>query len=181
MKGVPNLPTVVAEAIRPCHGYVPGLVGFMCFSLMLDPRVWGPHYWFVLHTIALTYPEWPTDVTKKKYYDFIQNLPLFTPQSESGGGLSAFLDRYPPTPYLDSRQSFQRWIHFLHNKINSAMGVPELSREEADARYWLHYVPKEVVDLKARRRKRLLGVATILGLLSVGAAALAARGNILEL
>ena len=32
-------------------------------------KVWGPHYWFVLHTIALRYPKNPNDVTKKKYYD----------------------------------------------------------------------------------------------------------------
>ena len=148
---------------------------------MLDPAVWGPHYWFVLHTIALTYPEWPTDVAKKKYYDFIQNLPLFLPQSESGGGLAAFLDRYPPTPYLDSRDSFRRWIHFLHNKINTAMGRPEISREEADTAYWMHYVPKEVVDYRARRRKRILGAAAILAALLITAGGLAVRGNILEL
>ena len=28
-------------------------------------KVWGPHYWFVLHTIALRYPKNPNDVTKK--------------------------------------------------------------------------------------------------------------------
>lgn len=148
---------------------------------MLDPAVWGPHYWFVLHTIALTYPEWPTDVAKKKYYDFIQNLPLFLPQSESGGGLAAFLDRYPPTPYLDSRDSFRRWVHFLHNKINTAMGRPEISREEADTAYWMHYVPKEEVDHSSRRRKRILGAAAILAALLITAGGLAVRGNILEL
>ncbi len=148
---------------------------------MLDPAVWGPRYWFVLHTIALTYPEYPTDVTKKKYYDLIQNLPLFMPQSQSGGGLAAFLDRYPPTPYLDSRDSFQRWVHFLHNKINSALGRAEVTREEADAKYWVHYVPKDKVDLAARRRKRLLGVAAVFASLLIGAGGLAARGKILEL
>ena len=153
----------------------------MCFTLMLDPGVWGPHYWFVLHTIALTFPRWPTDVAKKKYYDFIQNLPLFLPQSESGGGLAAFLDRYPVTPYLDSRDSFRRWVHFLHNKINAAMGRPELGREEADAAYWEHYVPKEVVDEAARRRKRVLGAAAVFAALLIAAGGLAARGNILEL
>ena len=148
---------------------------------MLDPAVWGPHYWFVLHTIALTYPEWPTDVAKKKYYDFIQNLPLFLPQSESGGGLAAFLDRYPPTPYLDSRDSFRRWVHFLHNKINAAMKRPELSREEANTAYWLNYVPKDVIDVATRRRKRLLGAAAIFAALLIAAGGLAARGKIIEL
>ena len=35
----------------------------------LDPTIWGPHYWFFLHTIAMTYPIRPNDVTKKKYYE----------------------------------------------------------------------------------------------------------------
>ena len=61
------------------------------------------------------------------------------------------------------------------------MGRPEISREEADAAYWEHYVPKEVVDEKARRRKQILGAASVLGALVIGAAALIARGNILEL
>ena len=43
----------------------------------LDANVWGPHYWFVLLTMATSYPKNPNDVTKKKYYEFIQNLPLF--------------------------------------------------------------------------------------------------------
>ena len=56
--------------------------------MALDPKVWGPHYWFVLHTIALTYPITPNDVCKKKYYDFIHNLPLFLPIGQIGNTLS---------------------------------------------------------------------------------------------
>jgi len=37
-----------------------------------EPDVWGPHYWFFLHTIAHSYPESPNAVTKRKYYDLIQ-------------------------------------------------------------------------------------------------------------
>jgi len=37
----------------------------------LNPEIWGPYYWFVLHTIALTYSYIPNETTKKKYYDLI--------------------------------------------------------------------------------------------------------------
>ena len=47
--------------------------------MTLDSKVWGPHYWFVLQSMGLTYPLNPNAVTKKKYYDFIQNIPLFLP------------------------------------------------------------------------------------------------------
>ena len=85
--------------------------------MTLHPSVWGPHYWFTLHTIAIAYPQYPNEVTKKKYYDFIQNLPLFIPIENIGNTFSKMLDKYPVTPYLDSRDSFMKWVHFIHNKI----------------------------------------------------------------
>ena len=33
--------------------------------MALDPKIWGPHYWFVLHTIALNYPLHPNETSKK--------------------------------------------------------------------------------------------------------------------
>ena len=31
----------------------------------MDKNVWGPPYWFTLHTIAMTYPEFPNETIKK--------------------------------------------------------------------------------------------------------------------
>jgi len=119
----------------------------------LDPKIWGPHYWFVLHTIALTYPITPNEVTKKKYYDFIQNLPLFLPVPEIGNTFSKFLDRYPVTPYLDSRASFMKWTHFIHNKINTALNQPEITMDEAMVAYYEHYKPKAIKEEVQRKRR----------------------------
>ena len=33
--------------------------------MTLNPEIWGPHYWFVLYTIAISYPLNPNDVSKK--------------------------------------------------------------------------------------------------------------------
>ena len=80
-----------------------------------------------LHTIAESYPLHPNDVTKKKYYDLIQNLPLFIPNDEIGNFFSQLLDKYPVSPYLVNRDSFVKWMHFIHNKINVRIGKPEIS------------------------------------------------------
>ena len=127
--------------------------------MALDPTVWGPHYWFVLHTIALSYPLTPNTTTKKKYYDFIQNIPLFLPVPEIGNSFSTFLDKYPVTHYLDSRESFTKWMHFIHNKINIALGYPEVTMDEAMSAYYQHYKPKEVVsnEYRIRREKVAFG------------------------
>ena len=34
--------------------------------MFLSSDIWGPSYWFVLHTIALNYPEFPNAIAKKK-------------------------------------------------------------------------------------------------------------------
>jgi len=88
---------------------------------MIEPEIWGPYYWGFLHTIAFRYPNYPTTITKKKYYEFIHNLPLFIPTESISKSFSKLLDKYPVTPYLDNKTSFIRWTHFIHNKINKKL------------------------------------------------------------
>ena len=84
-----------------------------------DPNIWGPHYWFFMMTLAMSYPKTPNTITKRKYYDLISNMPLFIPNEKIGNEFSKILDKYPVSPYLDNKDSFIRWVIFIHNKINS--------------------------------------------------------------
>jgi FAD-linked sulfhydryl oxidase len=110
----------------------------------LDPKVWGPHYWFFLHTISITYPHHPNAVTKKKYYDLIQNLHVFLPVEKIATEFSKLLEQYPVTPYLDNRESFVRWTWFVHNKINEKLEKPKISMEDFYKRYYENYKPSDV-------------------------------------
>jgi hypothetical protein len=133
--------------------------------MALESKVWGPYYWFVLHTIALSYPLNPNEVTKKKYYEFIQNLPIFLPNPDIGDNFSKLLNNYPVTPYLDSRSSFIKWMHFIHNKINVSLGYPEISIDDAMIAYYEHYKPKEVKNEEQRKHREkyvFLGVIIII-------------------
>lgn len=111
--------------------------------IRLDPEVWGPHYWFFLHTLAYSYPTYPNETTKRKYYDLIHNMPLFIPNEGIGNKFSRLLDRYPVTPYLDKRDSFLRWVNFIHNKINYLHGKEEMTLEESIRAYEEQYSPKQ--------------------------------------
>jgi hypothetical protein len=122
--------------------------------MALDPKVWGPHYWFMLHTIAMSYPNYPNTVTKKKYYEFIQNLPMFLPIESIATDFSKLLDVYPVTPYLDSKDAFIRWMHFIHNKINEKLEKPKISLNQFYIDYYEAYKPK---DVKTREYIRMRG------------------------
>jgi hypothetical protein len=122
-----------------------------------DPSVWGPHYWFFLHTIAESYPLTPNATTKRKYYDLIQNFPLFIPNGDIGNKFSEMLDKYPVTPYLDNRDSFVRWIHFIHNKYNALLGKQEISLPLALDKYRAEYKPKPfVLSDKIQLKKHII-------------------------
>lgn len=111
----------------------------MSTTIYLDPKIWGPHYWFFLHTIAMTYPHHPNAVTKKKYYEFVQNLPLFIPVEEISKEFEKLIDKYPITPYLDNRDSFTRWMYFIHNKINEKLEKPPISLNDFFVQYYNQY------------------------------------------
>ena len=136
-------------------------------TVYLDPKVWGPHYWFFLHTLAMTYPHHPNAVTKKKYYEFIQNLPLFLPVEEISSSFSKLIEIYPITPYLDNRDSFVRWMYFIHNKINEKLEKPQITLNEFFVNYYNQYKSQDekISEFYKIREKLIYGgiIVSILG------------------
>ena len=123
--------------------------------MKFDANTWGPHYWFFLHTIAEFYPLTPNEVTIKKHYELITNMPLFIPDEQMGNKFSEILDKYPVSPYLDNRDSFVRWMHFIHNKYNHMLGKEEVSLAKSLDMYREQYKPQKVscmdnIRLKSR-------------------------------
>ena len=134
--------------------------------MTLDASVWLPKYWFVLTTIGCTYPKKPNEVTRKKYYELVQNLPLFMPQGDVSKTLLELLDKYPVTPYLEDREGFMKWLHFIQNKTNSTLGFQEQTTAEALQTYYDEYKPRTVLmkDM-IRQRERYLYMAAALGII----------------
>lgn len=135
--------------------------------MTLDPIIWGPHYWFFLMTIAVSYPKKANSVLKKKYYDFIMNLPLFIPNDKMGNKFSRLLDKYPVEPYLDSRESFIKWIHYIHNQVNKQLNKPELSYVEAMDAYYSNYKPKEIIRKEEIKKRKQFYFGTVLVSLAI--------------
>ena len=121
----------------------------------LDPKIWGPKFWFFLHTISLTYPNHPNAITKKKYYEFIQNLPHFLPIEEIATNFSKLLNKYPIQPYLDNRESFIKWFWFIHNKVNEKLEKPVITLNEFYSKYYEQYktTNEKIVEYYKMKRK----------------------------
>jgi hypothetical protein len=112
----------------------------------------------------MCYPYRPNAVTKKKYYEFVQNIPLFLPVQEIATYFGELLDQYPVSPYLDSRDAFIRWTHFIHNKINQRLEKPVVSLSQFYESYYEQYKPN---DVKLREYYKLRGKIVYLVLVSL--------------
>jgi hypothetical protein len=93
----------------------------------MDPTIWGPHYWFIMHTVAFHYPVHPTAIQKKIHYRWIHHLPELIPNKSIGSMFSDLLQQYPISPYLDTRDDFILWTHHIHNVVNQKLNKPTMT------------------------------------------------------
>ena len=120
----------------------------------LDQKIWLPRMWFFLFTVAHTYPDNPNTVTKRKYYDFIQNLPLFIPNTSCSNHFIRILDQFPVTPYLDNKDSFTFWVHTVNNRLNAHVGEREKTYLQHMDDYYQEYLPKQYVLSENKNLKK---------------------------
>jgi hypothetical protein len=133
--------------------------------VLYDPSVWGPHFWFFLDTIAMSYPKHPNSVTKKIYFDLIQHFHLFIPVKEHSENFNKLLSIYPISPYLDDKESFIRWVHFIHNKINSQLSIPNIPYNDFYTNYYNNYKEKIIKNNENKRLYRQIMYFILLSIL----------------
>ena len=107
-----------------------------------------------LHTASLSYPITPNDTVKKKFYDFIHNFPLFIPDEKISASFSDLLEEYPVSPYLDSKDSLVRWVHFIHNKINKKLEKEQISIGRFYTEYYKQYetiTEQQITQIKTKK------------------------------
>ena len=69
------------------------------------------------------------------------------------------IDRYPITPYLDNRDSFIRWTHFIHNKINEKLEKPTTTLNDFFVWYYNQYKSQneKLIEFNKLREKLIYG------------------------
>ncbi len=112
----------------------------------MKPEIWGKHFWFVLHTIAYTYPEKPSYVDKKNAIDFFTALGGVLPCEKCQVHYYENLKHMPVTVAVDSRADLMDWVFRLHNRVNLSTGKPELTKEQAHEQYLQFILKSKAMD-----------------------------------
>ena len=101
----------------------------------MDPKIWGPFMWFVLHIITFNYPENPTPFHKESYRDFFNTLKNIIPCEQCRKHYAKHIQEYPISPHLDTKKQLIEWLIHIHNMVNISLNKKTYSTEEVLTTY----------------------------------------------
>ena len=105
----------------------------------MDPNVWGPKLWFMIHTIALNYPDNPTYQDRRSYEEFYNSLKYVIPCEKCRIHYTQRLKRMPIINHLDNSNTLFKYTIDLHNQVNKSLNKKIYSYEEVMEIYKGHY------------------------------------------
>lgn len=89
----------------------------------INPKIWGPNMWWILHLISTTYPHNPTPEEKQTYYNFVHNFGAVLPCIVCRDNFRNNLQQMQFSPaHLMNRTTFTKFIFDLHNLVNIETG-----------------------------------------------------------
>jgi hypothetical protein len=84
----------------------------------INPNVWGPKFWYTWHSVALGYPDNPTDLDKENYKNFYIYFSYVLPCEACSKDSYSRIKSVDWNNVLTSRKNLIKWTYNYHNDIN---------------------------------------------------------------
>lgn len=107
----------------------------------MDSKIWGPYFWFTLHTITLAFPDNPSYQEKRHFNDFFLSLQNVLPCKLCQEHYRQHLQEFPVASHLDNKEALVKWCFILHNKVNTSLKKPIFTYDEFKDKYKKIYAP----------------------------------------
>lgn len=98
-----------------------------------DPSVWGPAFWFAMHSMAVSYPERPSPMCRENAKKFMTSLPYMLPCEGCFEHARAYIEKHEADMDLicSSRVRFFKFFVDMHNMVNERYNKPRMTVEDA--------------------------------------------------
>ena len=96
----------------------------------INPKVWGPDFWSVIHFTAFGFPETPNEIDKEIYYIFYSNLTKVLPCDSCATSAQKIFKKHDIREYLNSKEDLIEWTYLFHKSVNDKLKVDSPSFEE---------------------------------------------------
>lgn len=89
----------------------------------MTPDVFGPKVWFLLHTMAVNYPDYPSPAIIAETKMAIIGLPSLLPCNVCKNGIRGWIAKSAPLDHAtSSRINLISFILEMHNHVNKKLG-----------------------------------------------------------
>ena len=93
----------------------------------MDPKIWGPSTWVFLHLTSMSYPDNPSNEDIQRHTEFLNAFSKILPCKVCRTHFEENLRNTPLEHVLSSKDSYMRYLHQVHNRVNRMSGKPELN------------------------------------------------------
>lgn len=97
----------------------------------MNPEIWGSHGWKFIHSIAISYPEKPSEEDKIKYKQFFISVGDVLPCESCQKHYKKNVVMSDLDKALTNNKTLFKWTVSLHNKVNRSLNKREFSVMEA--------------------------------------------------
>lgn len=89
-----------------------------------DTTVWGPHYWYVIHSYAENYPVNPTPLDIEVATNFIKSIPFILPCRECSKHAYEYIKKkyYFMGEITSTKSALVRFFCYFHDHVNNRLG-----------------------------------------------------------
>lgn len=110
----------------------------------MNQNIWGPQFWFMLHSITLNYPLDPTEKDKNNIKIFFTTLSELLPCSKCAKNFKKNLVEMPIK--CDNRRELFEWMIDIHNEINGREGKKYYDYDVVHKYYEKIYMKKIILN-----------------------------------
>ncbi len=86
-----------------------------------NPRIWGPHFWFILKCIVHNYPMSPTAQDKEHIESYFYELQFVLPCEKCKYTFKQHYNKYPINKYLSSKTKLIEWLELIYDETNRSI------------------------------------------------------------
>lgn len=102
----------------------------------VNPKIWGPHFWYTYHMSAAYYPKNPSPIVIERMKGRILAIPYEIPCNNCRHHASAFIEGYGDlSDVVKNRDALIKFYVDFHNQVNKRYGKPEWTVEQAKKHY----------------------------------------------
>lgn len=97
----------------------------MSIEQYTNPKIWGPHFWFMFRCISNNYPDNPSEDDTHHTKSFFYSLQYLLPCIVCRESYVEHFNKYPIENYLSNKDQLIKWTEIIYQETNNSKKIDD--------------------------------------------------------